>query len=116
MNKIIDKIENTYPEGSEVVMTLAEQFRAEGIEKGIEKGREEALVKDVIKLLTKKFGILPDKLFKNRIMDNHIHLLLKSEPEALMTFMKKAYRKQIHSCFISDLFIIFRTKSAFADV
>ena len=53
MNKIIDKIENTYPEGSEVVMTLAEQLRAEGIEKGIEKGRAEALVKAVIKLLTR---------------------------------------------------------------
>ncbi|MDD4570589.1 MAG: Rpn family recombination-promoting nuclease/putative transposase, partial [Tepidanaerobacteraceae bacterium] len=74
MNKIIDKIENTYPEGSEVVMTLAEQLRAEGIEKGIEKGRaegreegrEEALVKAVIKLLTKKFGMLPDE-FKTRI-------------------------------------------------
>ena len=62
MNKIIDKIENTYPEGSEVVMTLAEQLRAEGIEKG----RAEALVKAVIKLLTKKFGMLPDE-FKTRI-------------------------------------------------
>lgn len=51
-------------------MTLAEQLRAEGIEKGIEKGRAEgraeALVKAVIKLLTKKFGMLPDE-FKTRI-------------------------------------------------
>ena len=55
-------------------MTLAEQLRAEGIEKGraegiekgIEKGREEALVKAVIKVLTKKFGMLPDE-FKTRI-------------------------------------------------
>ncbi|NLZ54395.1 MAG: Rpn family recombination-promoting nuclease/putative transposase [Thermoanaerobacteraceae bacterium] len=74
MNKIIDKIENTYPEGSEVVMTLAEQLRAEGIEKGraegIEKGRvegrAEALVETAIKLLTKKFGSLPEE-FKTRI-------------------------------------------------
>lgn len=70
MSKIIDKIENTYPEGSEVVMTLAEQLRAEGkvegIAEGIEKGIEEALVKTVTKLLTKKFGTLPEE-FKTRI-------------------------------------------------
>ncbi len=70
INKIIDKIENTYPEGSEVVMTLAEKLRAEGraegIETGIEKGREEALVKATIKLLTRKFGTLPAE-FKTRI-------------------------------------------------
>ena len=66
VNKIIDKIENTYPEGSEVVMTLAEKLRAEGIAEGIEKGREEALVKATIKLLTRKFGTLPAE-FKTRI-------------------------------------------------
>ena len=66
INEIIDKIENTYPEGSEVAMTLAEKLRQEGIEKGIEKGREEgetkALIKTAIKLLTRKFGILPEEL------------------------------------------------------
>jgi predicted transposase/invertase (TIGR01784 family) len=74
VNEIIDKIGNTYPEGSEVVMTLAEQFRKEGREKGmmeglekgmmegLEKGEVKALVNTVIKLLTKKFGTLPEEL------------------------------------------------------
>jgi len=70
INKIVQKIENTYPEGSERVMTLAEILRKEGIEKGMEKGMEKgiekgktkALEKAVIKLLTKKFGVLPEEL------------------------------------------------------
>lgn len=68
INDIIKKIETTFPEGSETMMTLAEQFREEGREEGIEKGREEgiekgecyALSKTAIRLLTKKFGILPE--------------------------------------------------------
>lgn len=71
---LIDRIENNYPEGSEVVMTLAERFEEKGIEKGMEKGMEKglekgmatgetnALVKTAIKLLTKKFGILPEEV------------------------------------------------------
>lgn len=42
-NEIINKIENTYPEGSEVVMTLAEKFRKEGEEQGILKGIEKGV-------------------------------------------------------------------------
>lgn len=34
------QFEQTYPEGIEVTMTLAEVFRNEGIEEGIEKGLE----------------------------------------------------------------------------
>lgn len=34
MNDIIEAIEATFPEGSETVMTLAEQFKEEGREKG----------------------------------------------------------------------------------
>lgn len=70
MDIIINKIENTYPEGSEVVLTLAEKLRAEGRERGREEGikkgrvegRTEALVETAIKLLTKKFGSLPAEL------------------------------------------------------
>ncbi len=40
VNKIIKNIEVTYPEGSEVVMTLIEKIREEGIEEGMEKGME----------------------------------------------------------------------------
>ena len=40
VNKIIKNIEVTYPEGSEVVMTLIEKFIEEGKEEGILKGME----------------------------------------------------------------------------
>lgn len=44
-------------------MTLAGIFGEEGMQKGIEKGtqagKKEALAESVLKLLTKKFGILP---------------------------------------------------------
>ena len=57
MNDIVRKTKDTFLEGSEVIMTLAEQLRAEGMEKG----RAEALVSTTIKLLTRKFGILPEE-------------------------------------------------------
>ncbi|MEZ0537302.1 Rpn family recombination-promoting nuclease/putative transposase [Caldicellulosiruptoraceae bacterium PP1] len=67
---IAKEIEKTFIEGSENIMTLADIFREEGmqegikkgIEKGIEKGETMALVKTAIKLLTKKFGIIPNEL------------------------------------------------------
>ena len=66
VEKLIAKIENNYPEGSEVLMTLAERFVEKGMEKGIEKGMEKgetnALVKTAIKLLTKKFGNIPEEV------------------------------------------------------
>lgn len=43
VNEIMSKIETTYPEGSEVVMTLAEKFREEGKEEGIMKGMERGM-------------------------------------------------------------------------
>lgn len=45
VNKIIKNIEVTYPEGSEVVMTLIEKIRGEGIEEGILKGMERGMEK-----------------------------------------------------------------------
>ena len=62
VDKLISNMENNYPEGSEVLMTLAERFVEKGIEKGIEKGMEKGIEKTTIKLLTKKFGILPEEL------------------------------------------------------
>lgn len=44
-NEIIRKIETTYPEGSEVVMTLAEQFREEGTMRGLEKVVRKSIIK-----------------------------------------------------------------------
>ncbi len=70
VSKIVKKIETTYPEGSEVVMTLAEKLREEGLKEGLEKGLEEglekgqvtALAKTALKLLSRKFGPLPEEL------------------------------------------------------
>ena len=71
-SNIVQKyIEEIFPEGSEVAMTLAEVLRDEGFEKGIEKGKKEGieegiekgetktLIKMAIKLLTQKFGVMP---------------------------------------------------------
>lgn len=73
-NELVKQIETIYPEGSERIMTLAEQFREEGMEKGMEqgmqqgmekgmeKGEAKALVRTAIKLLTRKFGSVPEDL------------------------------------------------------
>jgi len=78
MNKIRREIEITFPEGSEVTMTLADILREEGmkkgweegweeglekgIEKGIELGQAKALSKTALQQLTAKFGVLPKEL------------------------------------------------------
>ena len=49
---IMNKLETTYPEGSEVVMTLAERFREEGMEEGAKKSIEKVVKKSIIKGLT----------------------------------------------------------------
>ena len=65
-NEIMSKLETNYPEGSEVIMTLAEKFRNEGLEqgmmKGIEEGRRKEKIDTAIKLLIRKFGFLPKNL------------------------------------------------------
>lgn len=45
VNEILGKIKTTYPEGSEVVMTLAEQFREEGTMRGLEKVVRKSIIK-----------------------------------------------------------------------
>jgi hypothetical protein len=70
MEVIIKEIETTFPEGSEVTMTLADILREEGmqeglekgIEKGIELGQAKALSKTALQQLTAKFGVLPKEL------------------------------------------------------
>ncbi len=60
---IVREVENNFPEGSELAMTLADQWREEGIQKGIEKGKqigkEEALAEVAANQLTERFGKLP---------------------------------------------------------
>ena len=70
MEQIVRQIETTFPERSEVAMTLADILREEdmqeGLEKGLQKGRQEgasqALAKTALQLLTEKFGALPEDL------------------------------------------------------
>ncbi|MEG6534230.1 Rpn family recombination-promoting nuclease/putative transposase [Caldifermentibacillus hisashii] len=66
MERIVRQIETTFPEGSEVAMTLADILREEGMQEGLEKGRQEgasqALAKTALQLLTEKFGALPEDL------------------------------------------------------
>lgn len=92
LETVIKKIENTYPKGSDIVNTLAEIFREEGIEKGRaegmalaevfrEEGKAEGIAKGIvkgkaegkaegraetlIKLYAKKLGTLPTSLQDN---------------------------------------------------
>lgn len=60
---IVQELENNFPEGSELAMTLADQWREEGLQKGIEKGKQigkkEALAEVAANQLTERFGKLP---------------------------------------------------------
>lgn len=52
METIARSLENNYPEGSEIIMTLADMLREEGKEQGKEEGiraTKEAIVKNAIK-------------------------------------------------------------------
>src|SRR5699024_4716872 len=60
--QVIHRLRKTYPEGSDVIVTLAEQFIEEGKAKGKAEGKAEALVEITTKQLTKKFGDLPEDM------------------------------------------------------
>lgn len=70
LNDLVKKIETSYPEGSEKVMTLVQAFREEGMEMGLErgigagleKGETKALVRTVIKFLVRRFDSVPEDL------------------------------------------------------
>ncbi|MBE1554263.1 hypothetical protein [Sporosarcina limicola] len=78
INKMIRQIEITYPEGSEVTMTLAEMWMEEGREEGRAEGREEggvtALSETAIQLLIEKFGKVPQDM-KDGIMNSDMATL-----------------------------------------
>jgi predicted transposase/invertase (TIGR01784 family) len=67
-NEIKSNIETTYPEGSEVIMTLAEKLREEGKKEGRQEGRQEGkkegLIDSAIRVLRVKFGALPQNTIK----------------------------------------------------
>jgi predicted transposase YdaD len=60
VNEMVEKIENVYPKGGGLVMTLAEIYREEGKEEGIVEGETRTLAKTAIRLLSKKFGSLTE--------------------------------------------------------
>ena len=80
--QVKQKIETSYPEGSEVMMTWAEMFMEKGIEKGMQEGLQEGLQKGMqeglqkgveqgarqaksstlILLLTKRFGAISQEM------------------------------------------------------
>lgn len=66
VKQIIHQLETTYPEGSEIAMTMADKWREEGWEKGLaqglEKGKSDALARTAIHLLTERFGKLPQDM------------------------------------------------------
>lgn len=78
-NEIIRKIETTYPEGSEVVMTLAEQFREEGIMRGLEK----VVRKSIIKGLTTEDIMEITGLKKEEIEDIRKSMLDESKEDTI---------------------------------
>ena len=57
MNKIVTKIENTYPEGSELVMTLADILREEGKIEGKKEGKIEGIKAVALEMLKKGSSI-----------------------------------------------------------
>jgi len=67
---IIDHIGNTYQEGSELTMTLAEIFRNEGKEEG----RAEGIANTTIRLIT-KFVAPPSEDIKKKIHEQEISTL-----------------------------------------
>ncbi|WP_227994875.1 Rpn family recombination-promoting nuclease/putative transposase [Oceanobacillus sp. CFH 90083] len=79
---IINHAGNTYKEGSELAMTLAEIFRNEGMEEGLKKGKAEgkaALANTAIRLITKFVAPLSEDIKKK------IH---KQEISTLETMME----------------------------
>ncbi|EGQ26768.1 hypothetical protein HMPREF9372_1226 [Sporosarcina newyorkensis 2681] len=64
--KIIEQLETTYLEGSEIAMTLADKWRDEGMkagmQAGMEKGAAVALSEAAIQMLIEKFGKVPQDI------------------------------------------------------
>lgn len=79
---VINELSDSFKEGSEVAMTLAESLRDEGFEKGIEKGLEQgiekgearAFLKMAVKKLSNKFGILPAEYREKLLQLDSINL------------------------------------------
>lgn len=74
VEKIIQRLETTYPEGSDIAMTLAEMWRDEGMQQGLQQGLQQgmqqglekggisALSETAIQLLIERFGKVPQDI------------------------------------------------------
>lgn len=66
VQKILEQVDQTYPEGSDVVVTLAEHYMEKGMEKGMERGKQEGIRLGIIigitRLLMKNFGEIPEEV------------------------------------------------------
>ena len=60
--EIIKEAEKVLPAGSGLITTTAERLRQEGLKEGLEEGLKKGLLKNSIRLLTKKFGLLPNDI------------------------------------------------------
>lgn len=91
MEQMIHEIETTQPEGSDVVMTLADILRQEGMEQGIEKGLEQgieiggakALSETALLILTDKFGVVPKEIKEG---------ILRADVESLKVLLLNSYK------------------------
>lgn len=81
VKRIYCEVEDIYPEGSEMIMSLAERLKEEGIEEGLEKGRLEGEIKNVKKnirnLLFSRFEVTDVEINK-KLDELHDILILDS--------------------------------------
>ncbi|GAE95255.1 hypothetical protein JCM21714_4474 [Gracilibacillus boraciitolerans JCM 21714] len=80
IHDIIDHVEKTFPEGSDIVMTLAERLEQKGKEEGIKEGKREgatnALVKTSVRLIEKYIAPVPNDIVQ-QLKQQHISTLEK---------------------------------------
>jgi len=82
IHDIVKTLEKAYPKGSDVVMTIADILREEGLEQGLEQGLERGLkqgmAKALLKMLTIKLGDIPEATIQ------HIYQLDEEKIESMI--------------------------------
>ncbi|SFS58224.1 protein of unknown function [Halolactibacillus miurensis] len=58
---IVKTLEQAYPMGSDVMKTIADVLREEGIEQGIEQGEQKGIAKTLLAFLSRKIEHLPEE-------------------------------------------------------
>ena len=64
INDIVKTLEQAYPEGSDVMKTIADVLREEGKEQGIEQGKQQGIAELLLMMLGDKVGSIPDDIQK----------------------------------------------------